>query len=652
MNKKNIRKLLQGNPKFNPFNDSFDFSELTRLLDSEDQESSIALSTPIFNMYYRDMYAKLGEFVKKYNKSNEYMFKCFLGAVNSDYLNLKKSIVELAPNEYNLQELSCMRISSPISHFGEMNILGSFETAVETFNIIVNYLRFFNNGDMSLNFQESEIRLDVSRTYAIANIYYNVKNAYDEALWEDGYVEIKENLLSIRYKDKQYPLKRQVGVFRQQQNIISYLVILEELLKGTGSISIRSRTTLLRDSFMAKKKPVALINTSVNTKGTISYRLSTSKSDLKINDYMKEGQSSIAAYYPHFKDIKLQKLNNLTISDLLVLLSLLVELVTGINELELDTKSLHLKQLAFKIRENDLIKFFTKTTFYSDKDIKAFLSLVGATGSSDSRINLWRTPLIKYRDIYYVCMPSIAAPNFLYLIDEWLEVGGYGIEARGILFERFVKNITRQHLNKRKIHFTIPSRDKFYNEIGKYEEIDMIISLEGLIIVCELKNIKYPMEPRDYHNSLKRLRAGADQATRKAKFIVENQKCFIDELGEIKNKEVFPIVITNFSIFSGITINNIPIIDLFLLESYIGSGEYKKIKVAISESQTTRTQVELIKYYENSAEFLSNITGFLRFPFPIQDALENVYVEDRVITLESASPQIFVEVADYKKANV
>jgi len=366
---------------------------------------------------------------------------------------------------------------------------------------------------------------------------------------------------------------------------------------------------------------------------------------------MKKGQASIAAYYPYLQATKLPRLNNLTIDDLLVLFAQLNELVNRIEHLELDLEQSSLKQLAFRMRESDLIKYFLKTTFYSEKDIKAFLTLVGADGKSKTRLNLWKTPLIKYRDLFYFCLPANTSPNFLYLIDEWLEIGGYGIELekRGGLFEEFVKSSANDRLIKKGIPFTIPKTDKFYNAENEYEEIDLIIAFEELLIVAELKNIKYPMEPRDYHNSLKRLREGAEQAKRKANFIVRNQECFVEELGDISKKRILPFVLTNFSIFSGLKLNDVPVIDFVLLESYIGSGEYTKIKVELIENEINTTNQEVVKYYNGNIEFIEKFPEYVNSPLPIQDFKDKAYVEDRVLTLEKASPQIYLEIADFFK---
>lgn len=650
MSKKNLRKLLQNKVEFNPFNDNFNYEKLmTKLVDANDYDISIASNTPVFNMYFKEMYKELEALVTSYGISSEVLMKYFIGLANSDYFSLKKASVEQVKHELYLENLSSMRVPSSDVHIGDMNIIASLETIVDILNVIINYLRFFKHKEVNGSIQETEILKDVLRTYRFSNIYYNIKNAYDTALWEDGYIEKKPEKLYIKYIDKKYSINTRVGTFRQQKNILGFLLNLENMLSNSGTKLLSpAKYAMLKKSFMAKRKPVALKSTTVNYKGIISYILSTDKRDVKVNEYLKKGQASIVAYYPYLNDLKLPKLNNLTIIDLLVLLSQLNELISGIEEVNLEKVTL--KQLAFKMKEIDLVKYFLKTTFYSEMDIKTFLSLITSDGNSETRLNLWKTPLIRYRNIYYVCIPSIIAPNFLYLIDEWLEEGGYGaeLEERGKIFESFVKETASTHLVQKNLPFNIPKKDKFYNEKNEYEEIDFIISLEDLLIVAELKNIKYPMEPRDYHNSLKRLREGAEQAKRKSEFIIHNQKCFTKDLGDVSKKRILPLVITNFSIFSGLKVNDVPVIDLMLLESYIGSGEFTRLKVEVLESKNEMTKLETIKYYDNNNEFILNFVEFMNSPLPIQDLKNKVYVEDKVITLGTAKPQIYLEITDFK----
>lgn len=76
--------------------------------------------------------------------------------------------------------------------------------------------------------------------------------------------------------------------------------------------------------------------------------------------------------------------------------------------------------------------------------------------------------------------------------------------------------------------------------------------MKSICVIAEVKCIKYTLTPRDEYNALNRLREGAIQANRKADFIKNNAKMFFNEIGDISNKPIIKMVITNFPSFSGL----------------------------------------------------------------------------------------------------
>ena len=648
MSQKNLRKLIQNKREFNPFNDAFNFEKLEKLIGDNSNKFDVSLvkSTQVFNLYYKGLYKYLRQLIESQSVSIETIMKYFIGIANRDYMLMRSQLSGSSKNEMHFEDISSFKISSPNSHIGEMNLVAAVETVVEILNILINYLKYFADRNVGNNVEKEEFLKEIGNTYRFTNIYYMMKNTYDTAVWEEGYIEEEEGKLHMRYIDKDYPIHIKIGNFRHINNIFSFLNVQEELLSN----SYRENAGEFRKFLMRNRKPVSLEEVTINAKGNISYRLSTKKNSINISQYIKHGNASIAAYYPHLEDLNLPELDNLTINDLLILLSQLNDLVGKVSETKFDLTEPNFKELAFKIKRKDLIKYLTQTTFYSNKNIVTFLSLIESDGLSNKRIELWKRPLIRYRDTYYICLSSISAPNYLYLIDEWLEYGGYGIELkkRGKLFEKYMKLQTIKKLQNKQLPFKVPQIDKFYNDNDEYEEIDLIISFENLLIVGELKNIKFPMEPRDYHNALKRLYEGASQAKRKADFLLENKDCFIDELGDIMLKKICPVVITNFSIFSGLELNGVPVIDPILLESYLGSGEFTRLKLEIQNGETETTVQDKVKYYKNVEEFISNFPSYLEAPFPIQDLKKITYVDDHVISLKKAKPQVYIEIADFK----
>ncbi|QAV14506.1 hypothetical protein BA6348_18020 [Brevibacillus agri] len=164
------------------------------------------------------------------------------------------------------------------------------------------------------------------------------------------------------------------------------------------------------------------------------------------------------------------------------------------------------------------MNYFIDTTTYTTTQIESYINLIQSDILQMERINLWKRPLVKDQDVFYLSIPSILSPNYLQLIDEWLEGAGFNLNERGFALETFIKNDLKSKLVS-KGNFTIPSLSDFQISKKVSEEIDLIVSFDDFIFIAEIKNVKYPMEPRDVHNAIKRLSDGALQLKRKINFV-------------------------------------------------------------------------------------------------------------------------------------
>ena len=82
---------------------------------------------------------------------------------------------------------------------------------------------------------------------------------------------------------------------------------------------------------------------------------------------------------------------------------------------------------------------------------------------------------------------------------------------------------TTDSLKKKKATFQIIPSNKIISNNKKFEEIDLLLILKDVVIVAEIKCIKFPIEPRDKHNSIRRLTEGVKQVKRKVNFLTLNK---------------------------------------------------------------------------------------------------------------------------------
>lgn len=156
-----------------------------------------------------------------------------------------------------------------------------------------------------------------------------------------------------------------------------------------------------------------------------------------------------------------------------------------------------------------------------------------------------------------------------------MNVGGLDMDRRGEAFETHVREILGR--SNRLASFELVPRSITLEANGVEEEIDLIVRVGKTILIGEVKCSIHPTEPMEVHNYFhSRLYPGADQAFRKAEFVKENFGAFLSKVGfeEIDegNHRVVPVVVTNLSLGVGHSFNGVPVVDLFVLQKYIGDG--------------------------------------------------------------------------------
>jgi len=345
-------------------------------------------------------------------------------------------------------------------------------------------------------------------------------------------------------------------------------------------------------------------------------------------------------YYTFLENLHFESLHNLTLNDLLKMFSLLQALIREAKGLEFDNSIFSiddLKKFPIKISHDLLLNYFIERTTYSKAQILIFLSLVSF--KFGERINLWNRPLVLYKGSYYINYLPTLSPIVLNLMDHWIELGGYDLDIRGKYLEKYLQKEVEEILLEKKFYGRILQRSKLYNKEKKFEELDLVVILKSIVLLAEIKCIKFPYEARDKHNALNRLKQGVKQIKRKKDFI-EKCKNEIPELhSHVENKKFVSIVITNFPMYSGCIIDGIPIVDFYLFESYFETGKMTDGRIK------KHGKPEVLKetfYYKNEDEMNSNLEQFFLQPYPIEELKSLYQIINQKISLEIFDYDLYV----------
>jgi hypothetical protein len=193
------------------------------------------------------------------------------------------------------------------------------------------------------------------------------------------------------------------------------------------------------------------------------------------------------------------------------------------------------------------------------------------------RIGVWHKPLI--------VMPGgtrvlIAAGALLWgssirRTERWLQAkNGDDLSKtpNGLLYEAHVRDAIRNALSRNDV---IAPQDRATSHVPKgKEQIDLLVRMGGLVLVCEIKCVLGPSEPSERYNYLRKLEKACEQAQRKAAWLEGEQELAQQLLGGTGHLKMLPLVVANQSNGVGLVFNGCQVTDAHFLRIVLGGGKY------------------------------------------------------------------------------
>jgi hypothetical protein len=650
---KELDKKLKSDSKFIPFNDKFDYDYVKNYLNNKKNDNidleltAKALTTNIFNLYYVGLKNSFNSMIESTLLSNETIAEILIFLTNRDYFVLTEKVYDSISKKDHIhfEEISNFSIQSPIPELGNFNAQSAIEAGLDSLNITLNLLNKFDN--TSINTQIVSEHVDNwFRLLGFTSIYTVIKFSYDASIWEEYNIRYLKNdaELHIHSFDNELSIINAVGEHRLETNIYAAKQIALSNYSKNGDF-----TKIIANKLYKNRKPKRLKVVGINN-NYLYYKLADGvEKESVIRELMLFAE--LTAYYEFIGDEQLPNFDNLSLHDIITLFSEIQHLLANAIELKKEESDDILQSFnLFKIyiRHKDLIDYLLAKTKYSNNQIKETIKLLS---HESGNYNIWERPIISRSNVLIPIFLPITSPNTLRLIDYWLEQGGFDLETRGKLFEKHIKKLIEKLINKKGYYVNILNKNEFRNEKNDTEEIDLIIELKNIIVIAEVKCVKYPFDPRDYHNMFKRLKDGAIQVKRKTDFIKKNYYSFQKDFNDL-SKEIVSIVITNYPIYSGYLIENVPVIDLLLLENYFNGYLNMSVMGNTGKNIELFDRKEPIEYYSNEIEFSNNIGDFLFDPIPIRELKKNVYISKKQISLPNSKPKITMDYSLFKNSIV
>lgn len=644
----NTRRQLITKASLNPFNDKFDIEQFKPLFNEYKKEElseiiSISSAFFFFNRFHREFYNLLADLIKSTDKDLGKVVDLIFAGFNRNYLvNHKMTIDETAESdEFDMRKYAARTLQSKDKGIGDVNLIAMLETEADSLNLTCNLLRHLLEDQFNdANYVDpvAPIARFMHIQYS-SSLYYTLKTTYEDALWNNGDFSFREEFKAIHlnFEDQKRFFAKKAGHFRFQAISFQQLMSIKRAieLKSPAGLAFIKRLLITKNG--ATIKDVEIVN------GRIVVNLDKSQ---HVDDLYSEINllATIESFYPFIDLYKNNPTaNGLSISDFVVLFSIIQQLLSNAVDKPLDTSLYSLQDLdryPIKINAQELSRCLSLITKFSLVQIQYFLMSISSQFSE--RIDLWNSPLLFYNECYYFSYISIISPIATNLVDVWLDRTGYKLDARGPLFEKYIKNEIDEICRSRGFHCKIERRNKFsYNK--KSEEIDAIFALKDIAFVCEVKCTKYSLTPREDHNVYSTLKGAATQANRKCQFIKDMMETDSGLKEMLDGKKIVPLIITNYPLFTGLSLEDVPVIDFFLIKSYLETGKMSSGYFNTEDGVTQKVELYSELFYSNEKEMNQNIADYLRSPPPVVNLFDKYKIVPSKITPEGLPFEVWTQ---------
>ena len=602
-------------------------------LEMDETSKSIFQYSNYFNLYFKDICAVLDKTISKSTLNKLEFIQLIIADLNRTELLVDEESKKTMFSGSSIDSNMPANVYITKSEFQNNSepAWGLIDNAIDTANLNLNYLNYVKFKKTTVTTDElSQVNV-IKNLTRIGSLYNVIKQAYDKIIWRSGTIEFTDSTIKLQSSQQQLMLDN-IALTRLIRNIIGVKLELQNDLSKHNSI---------RKHFHSTRNFTQLKSIEVGAK---DIRINYQKKSKDLSESYAYCISPILTYYPFIHTEKISEFDNLTIIDLVNLLSLLRDFIINLPIPKYtDTEVKDLTKFSLfnpKIKKSKLKEHLKKITKYSEKQILIFLNLLTQRGDKH---NLFQHSIYEAEDYYFFSHSTIKRANILYLVDKWLHEGRYDLAKRGYKFEEYIKTFLANEKLNEFAQCKVIEQSKFYfsdeANIRKEEEIDLVIKTENSIIIGEVKCATYLLEPSDYYTAYQTITKAKNQVTRKAKFLEENWGMFEHILGKKDSMKIQKIIILNFPHFTGTVIDGIPVVDFYLFLSYFKSGKLSNMKLEKDKGIT----INEVKYYDSTQSFEENFSQFFTNPIPIKDLLSRQKIEEYEVTISGTEPKTIAE---------
>lgn len=549
--------------------------------------------------------------LKLFNMRGEDIIEFFIAALNRDFKVITTKMHAAQDSRPDKSACLFQDMTNQKIHMQDgrvVEVKSGMEALTDGVNQICNIIRHFLKDD----FQNEDAKPEhlasyVLQIFAEANKFEVFKSAYDDILYNGGYVNYYPGTDSYAFDYNSHKKLKllKAGTMIIQERISKYyqqnLVSPQKSPFDSYITNWRVKKVWMENGFVK----AAFGNGDPRNHREIAY----------------EFYAAMQAYY-QFLDLNkpLDGPSQLRLIEALSVWSALRyichEVFDRVNcDLVMNTRE-EMEAIPRRFKKEDLIGYVSKLTGIKPFKTKTALELFEVNWNTIN--DIWTAPLYRVNDYYSIPFYPVMNCVHYNIIEHIIGRDEKNLKERGPIFEKFVYD----EINNFPHGFYVKCLDsRLYGTKKNGEEIDLIVELKGLIILAELKCIHYSMNPDKYADAWKQLEDGAKQAKRKTEFMRQHPELFA-ELGDITKKRILPIVVTNYPIFTGFDYEGIYVIDAHSFVSYINVGN-------MTVTEFSKNSMRLVKerrFYTNEIEYSINFEQYLK-----ENPVKRIYMANMTI---------------------
>ncbi|EFQ63835.1 hypothetical protein PFWH6_2286 [Pseudomonas fluorescens WH6] len=280
-----------------------------------------------------------------------------------------------------------------------------------------------------------------------------------------------------------------------------------------------------------------------------------------------------------------------------------------------------------------------------------FLTFDPADKSDTGKNELWTQPLIPYSDeklliLFTPLLWGTTQRN----VNIWLRQMGADLAVRGTSFETHVRQVLERYADRSRLkkHLRIMKHALKFNlpkgGTPPYEDIDLLMLIGNTLVIGEVKCFLQPADTLSTFQHRDKVIDACAQLARKIERIQRHEKSFRKQClkANFSLPDTFsiqPVVVLNGPAHCGIPYNGTPIVDTYILSTFLTGIIRQNIMESASEGVVAEEQILL---YTDLSEAEANLADYLSAP-PQLD-----YIKAGLSMQESLRKQIAEPIEDIR----